>query len=87
MDLETAISIIDRAFIDTEQPTLSNVERYVFINSWHQKTYEKMADESNYSYTYTYLKQDVGPKLWTKISQALKKLDPSFKMKVSKSVM
>lgn len=85
MDLETAISIIDRAFIDTEQPTLTNVERYVLKGSWHQKTYEEMAEESNYTYSYTYLKQQVGPQLWRKISQALKKTNPSLKMKVLKS--
>ena len=89
MDLQEALEILDRAFKENQQKPLNDTEILVFEGSWNKKTYEEIADEfakeTNRYYSSNYLKQDVGPKLWNRISQVLKKSDSDSSMRVSKN--
>ncbi len=50
---------------------LSNIEVLVLRGSWKGRKYNQIAAEGGY--TDEYLKNDVGPKLWKRLSQALEK--------------
>ncbi len=67
-NLEEALEIADQACFELEGQHLNDVEMFVLRSSLQDKTYEQMATER---YTVSYLKYDVGPQLWGKLSQAL----------------
>ncbi|HEY9889224.1 MAG TPA: hypothetical protein V6D02_12540, partial [Candidatus Obscuribacterales bacterium] len=48
---------------------LRDIERVVLEGSWHRYTYQKIASEAGY--TEGYLSRDVGPALWSVLSDAL----------------
>ncbi|MEL6398511.1 MAG: AAA family ATPase [Cyanobacteria bacterium J06626_4] len=48
---------------------LRDIDRVVLEGSWHRHTYQKIAAEAGY--TEGYLSRDVGPALWTLLSDAL----------------
>ena len=50
---------------------LSNIEVLVLRGSWKNQKYNQIAAEGGY--TDEYLKNDVGPKLWKRLSKALEK--------------
>jgi len=47
------------------------VERFVLLGACLGQTYDEMAHASDYRYIPSYLKQDVGPKLWKLLSETL----------------
>ena len=89
MDLQEALEILDRAFKENQETPLNDTERLVFEGSWNKKTYEEIAlqfaEETNRYYSSNYLKQDVGPNLWNRISQVIKKTDSDSSIRVSKN--
>lgn len=71
MELDEAIAFIDDLLVAKTNQGLSDVEKFVFEGSWKGKTYDKIAADSEYRYTFSYLKQDAGPNLWKRLAQAL----------------
>ncbi|MEO1133083.1 MAG: NB-ARC domain-containing protein, partial [Cyanobacteria bacterium J06639_1] len=75
MDWDAALVITDEVFHQAHGRHLTSVEVAILQGAWERQTYERIADAARYSPTY--LKQDVGPKLW-------KSLATAFDEKVSK---
>ena len=69
MNLSQALSVIDRAMFAQFERRLSDVETVIIKGSWQNQTYEQIAETSDYSASY--LRRDVGPKLWKLLSHAL----------------
>jgi WD40 repeat protein len=69
MDSEEASKIADAAVFATARRHLKDIESLIIRGALRGQKYEEIA-ESN-SYTAEYLKQDVGPKLWKLLSEAL----------------
>ncbi|MDJ0632793.1 MAG: hypothetical protein QNJ34_06345 [Xenococcaceae cyanobacterium MO_188.B29] len=69
MTKEEAVELLDRLVVDKTGNRLTDVQRLVFCNCWlpSRNSYEEIAN--TYGYSATYLKQDVGPKLWKLISE------------------
>ena len=68
MNKEEAVELVDRLVLDKTGNRLTDVQRLVFCDCWLplRNSYEEIANAHGYSATY--LKQDVGPKLWKLIS-------------------
>jgi WD40 repeat protein len=69
MELEEALDAADTAIFAKTTRRLKNVERAIFHGAWQGQTYSEIA--SQHGYTGEYLSQDVGPKLWKLLSDAL----------------
>ncbi|NEP01068.1 MAG: hypothetical protein F6K58_20900 [Symploca sp. SIO2E9] len=69
LNLDLAIQIADSAVFAHSSKHLSNIEVLVLQGSWLGKTYQEIATES--SYNHEYLKNNVGPRLWKLLSEAL----------------
>jgi hypothetical protein len=74
MNFEEALKIINGALKANKQMPLSDAERFVIERSWQNQTYEQMAPDYTAPYTCSYLSQDVGFRLWRRLSKALKAL-------------
>jgi hypothetical protein len=66
---EDAKELANLIIFKTFQEYLKDVEIELLQGSWEGLTYEKMAD--TYHHSVNYLRGDVGPKLWHKLSVAL----------------
>jgi hypothetical protein len=66
MGVEEALDFADKLIYFKIGKHLNDLEREVFIGSWHGHTYEKM-----YPINPEYVEKDVGYKLWKKLSNAL----------------
>ncbi len=71
MDFEEVFKALDAAIFAKTQRRLKDVERFVLLGAYLGQTYEEMAKAYDYRYTPSYLKQDVGPKLWKLLSEVL----------------
>lgn len=71
MDFEEVFKVLDVAVFTKTQRRLKDVEKFVLWGAWHCQTYEEMATASHYRYTFSYLKQGVGPQLWKLLSDVL----------------
>ncbi|MBE9226105.1 tetratricopeptide repeat protein [Phormidium sp. LEGE 05292] len=69
MDVEAALKIVDRAVFAKNKRRLKHVERVVFKGAWLRQSYAEIAKESGY--TLTYIRQDIGSKLWKLLSEVL----------------
>jgi WD40 repeat protein len=69
MDTNEASKIADAAVFATARRHLKDIEKLIIRGAMRGQKYEEIAE--SYSYTAEYLKQDVGPKLWKLLSQAL----------------
>ncbi|HEY9295452.1 MAG TPA: hypothetical protein VIQ31_03595, partial [Phormidium sp.] len=69
MDVEAALKIIDQAVFAKKKRRLKHVERIVFKGAWLRQSYAEIAKESGY--TPTYIRQDIGSKLWKLLSEVL----------------
>ncbi len=69
MNCEEAIALADNALVETEARHLTDVEMAIIYGAWHGKTYEEMAETTEYSANY--LQRTVGHKLWKLLSKAL----------------
>jgi hypothetical protein len=70
VDFEEAFQALDALVFANTQTRLRDVEKFVLHGAWQNQTYDAIADSSNYRYTPSYLKKDVGPKLWKRLSEA-----------------
>lgn len=71
ISFEEVFQILDTDVFTKNQRRLKDVEKFILWGAWKDQTYDEMAKASNYRYTPSYLKQDVGPKLWKLLSEAL----------------
>ena len=69
MNLSQALSVANQAMFAQFKRGLSEVETAIIKGSWQNQTYEQIAEVSGYSDSY--LRRDVGPKLWKLLSHAL----------------
>ncbi|MFE4105058.1 WD40 domain-containing protein [Almyronema epifaneia] len=69
MDFDQVFSTVDTLVFDAEGRHLSEAERVVLSAAWDNVTYEQAAEGVGYSSSY--LKRDIGPKLWKRLSQLL----------------
>lgn len=69
MNFEEGLEILDKVVFAKIGRWLSQVEVAILKGSWIGKTYEQIANETSYSVSY--LKRDVGPKLWKTLTDAL----------------
>lgn len=67
--LETAKELADRLILETTGKHLSDLEAVILQESWHDRTYARIADK--YHLSPDYLQKDIGNKLWRKLSGAL----------------
>ncbi|MBD3562555.1 tetratricopeptide repeat protein, partial [Planktothrix sp. FACHB-1355] len=69
MEFEEALKVLDAAVFAKKKVHLRDVEVVILKGSWQGQKYHEIAAASGY--TETYLKQDIGPKLWKLVSEAL----------------
>ena len=69
MDIEQVLRIANSALFNHSGKRLSEVEASILLGSVQRHTYEQVAETSGYAISY--LKYDVGPKLWKRLGQAL----------------
>lgn len=69
MDVEAALKIVDQAVFAKKKRRLKHVERVVFKGAWLRQSYAEIAKESGY--TLTYIRQDIGSKLWKLLTEVL----------------
>lgn len=68
-DLDTAIKIANQAVSDKEKRNLTDVEIIVLKGSWQREEYDNIAAKNQYAASY--ISQDVAPKLWKLLTEAL----------------
>lgn len=66
MDVQDALSLVDRLLYVKTNKHLNDLERRVFIGSWQGQTYEEI-----YPRNPEYIEKTVGYRLWQKLSEAL----------------
>jgi WD40 repeat protein len=69
MTSEPLLAIADEVLFQRFGKHLSDVETAILVGAIADQTYEQIADRSGYSVSY--VKRDVGPKLWRFLSEAL----------------
>ncbi len=69
MNFEQGLELANEAIFSRIGRRLNEVEIAILKGSWQKQTYEEIADVTGYSASY--LKRDVGPKLWKMLSEAL----------------
>ncbi|UBF25774.1 NACHT domain-containing protein [Kovacikia minuta CCNUW1] len=69
MDFDQALEIANQAMFARFGKRLSDVEMAIFRGAWQDQTYEQIAANSGYSISY--LRRDVGTKLWKRLGEAL----------------
>ncbi len=69
MTSEPLLTIADNAMFRCLNRHLTDVEVAILLGAIADQTYEQIADQSGYSISY--IKRDVGPKLWRHLSAAL----------------
>lgn len=67
--LKQAIEIVNTLVFKAEQRHLSPVEILIIQGTWESLDYDKIAAQNQYATSY--IRQDVAPKLWKRLSQAL----------------
>ncbi|MGH2414389.1 MAG: AAA-like domain-containing protein, partial [Microcystaceae cyanobacterium] len=68
-DLKEAIKIANQALSAKVKRNLTDVEIIVLEGAWNREEYDRMA--TKHQYATSYLSQDVAPKLWKTLSEAL----------------
>ncbi|MEG3920366.1 NB-ARC domain-containing protein [Microcoleus sp. POL10_C6] len=69
MNFEEALKLADTAVFTKTNRHLKDIEVIILTGSWNGHEYHKIAE--TYGYAAEYLMQDVGPKLWKLLSEAL----------------
>ncbi|MDB9527611.1 WD40 repeat domain-containing protein [Oscillatoria sp. CS-180] len=69
MGFDEAFQAADSAVRAVREDGLRDIERVVLQGSWNRQTYQEIATDAGY--TEGYLSRDVGPALWTVLSDAL----------------
>ncbi|WP_193915956.1 tetratricopeptide repeat protein [Plectonema radiosum] len=71
ISFQEVLMLVSSLFMAKTGKHLSNIEVLVLGGSWKGQKYNQIAAEGGY--TEEYIKNDVGPKLWKRLSQALEK--------------
>jgi LuxR family glucitol operon transcriptional activator len=66
---QAVLGLVDTAIFARTGKHLSNIEVIVLQGSWQGQSYPQIAAQRGY--TLEYLKNDIGPQLWKRLSQAL----------------
>ncbi len=66
MDADVALEFVDQLVYAKTEKRLNDLERQVFLGSWHGKTYEEI-----YPFKAEYIEKSVGYRLWQKLSDIL----------------
>lgn len=66
MDADAALEFVDQLVYAKTEKRLNDLERQVFLGSWHGKTYEEI-----YPFKAEYIEKSVGYRLWHKLSDVL----------------
>ncbi|MDZ8108793.1 MAG: AAA-like domain-containing protein [Nostoc sp. DedQUE12a] len=69
MNWEEGLEILDAVVFNKKNRHLKDVERIILKGSWQGLSYDEIAN--NEGYAATYLRQDVGSKLWKLLAEAL----------------
>lgn len=69
MNFEQGLELANEAIFSKIGRRLTEVEIAILKGSWQKQTYEEIANATGYSASY--LKRDVGPKLWKMLSETL----------------
>ncbi|MGV2831620.1 WD40 domain-containing protein [Myxosarcina sp. GI1(2024)] len=69
LESEEILAIANAAIFEIAERYLSDVEAAIVTGAIADRTYEQIAEQSSYSISY--VKRDVGPKLWRLLSKAL----------------
>ncbi|MFM7425986.1 MAG: NB-ARC domain-containing protein, partial [Elainella sp.] len=71
MDIEATLAFTDRLVFEKAGAHLSDLQLAMLRSSWswERQSYDQIAE--TYGYSSTYLKHDVGPKLWKLLSEVL----------------
>ena len=67
--LDEALKIANNLIYPKAQRNLTDVETAIIRGAWNKQDYGEIASENNY--TLSYISQDVAPKLWKLLSEAL----------------
>ncbi len=67
LSVKIVIRVTDKAVFSTTGNHLSNIETLLLQGVWKDQKYPQIASETGYSIEY--LKNDIGPKLWKRLSQ------------------
>lgn len=80
-DIEALVTFAEELIFSTVKGHLSDLQRAILVATFREgkTTYEQIADECGYSPKY--LKQDVAPKLWQLLSEALDQKITKFNIK------
>jgi AAA-like domain len=68
-DIKEAIKVANQVLLATVERHLTDVEISVLIGSWEREEYDQIA--AKHQYATSYISQDVAPKLWKLLSDAL----------------
>jgi len=68
-NLDEAIKIANQVVFIKANRNLTDVEILVFKGAWHRQEYDQIAAQNQY--TTSYISQDVAPKLWILLTEAL----------------
>lgn len=68
-NLDDAIKLANQVVSNNANRNLTDVEIIVFKGAWHRQEYEQIAAQNQY--TTSYISQDVAPKLWILLTEAL----------------
>jgi hypothetical protein len=69
MQVDDLLKLIDAKVIDRFDRHLKDVEVLLLRGAYQGQSYEEIAEANNY--TATYLRQDLGPRFWKTLSEAL----------------
>ncbi|HEY9743183.1 MAG TPA: AAA family ATPase [Coleofasciculaceae cyanobacterium] len=69
LSFQVILGLVDTAVFTTTGKHLSNIEVLVLQGSWQGQRYPQIAAQSGYALDY--LKNDIGPHLWKRLSKAL----------------
>ncbi|WP_156820183.1 AAA-like domain-containing protein [Synechococcus sp. PCC 7336] len=68
-NLETALSVANQVVFRANNRHLTDIETAIFKGAWNREDYDQIAAKAQYSTRY--ISQDVAPKLWKLLSDAL----------------
>ncbi|MFM7407319.1 MAG: eIF2A-related protein [Cuspidothrix sp.] len=69
MDVQQALDFVDTLVFENKGKHLTDLQRLLLHSSWSEPHLRYHDIAQNYGYSVSYLKQDIGPKLWQLLSE------------------
>lgn len=69
MDVQQALDFVDTLVFEKKGKRLTDLQRLLLHSSWSEPHLRYHDIAQNYGYSVSYLKQDIGPKLWQLLSE------------------